>query len=129
MNSVSDLQRRRAINQIWNGAQDHSIAPDVKAYDSQGNAELYWNTILGAARRLYDYPKLAAVFRAFEQYDDAEVYEGLLWLGLENAIYGREVSERPVLERLRRDYAERFVREQRGCAPDDYHLYDFLILL
>ena len=126
MNSVSDLQRRRAINQIWNGAQDHSIAPDVKAYDSQGNAELYWNTILGAARRLYDYPKLAAVFRAFEQYDDAEVYEGLLWLGLENAIYGREVSERPVLERLRRDYAERFVREQRGCAPDDYHLYDFL---
>ena len=113
MNEVSDLQKRRAENIIWNAAQSHGFTPDFKAYDSDSKADLYWNTVIGAVRRHFDYPKIEAVFRSFTEDEDADVYEGLLWLGLENAVYEREKSDRPVLESLRRDYAERFLAQLR----------------
>ena len=89
--AVTDLQQRRAINSIWNAARDYSFQPDFKAYDADGNAELYLNLIIGALRRQYEYPKIAPLFAAFSQEEDADVYEGLLWLGLENCVYLREV--------------------------------------
>ena len=122
MNEVSDLQKRRAENIIWNAAQSHRFTPDFKAYDSNARADLYWNTVIGAVRRHFDYPKLEAVFRSFQEDEDADIYEGLLWLGLENAVYEREKGERPVLEMLRRNYAERFVAQFR--VINDLPLYD-----
>lgn len=126
MNEVSEQQRRRAVNQIWNAAKDYHFAPDFKAYDSEGSADVYWNSIIGAVRRHYEYPKLAAVLSAFQQYEDSDTYEGLFWLGLENAVYQKELAERPVLAELRRDYAERFLKVYGALAQDDYHLYDCL---
>ena len=126
MDEVSELQKRRAINMIWNAARDYSFSPDFKAFDADGRAELYWNCIIGAVRRHYEYPKLAKVFSAFTQYEEGDCYEGLLWLGLENCVYLREVKERPALEALRRDYAERFVAAFGAMAPEDFHLYEHL---
>ena len=113
MTEVSDLQKRRAENIIWNAAQSHGFSPDFKAYDADARADLYWNTVIGAVRRHYEYPKLEAVFRSFQAEEDADVYEALLWLGLENAVFERERDERPVLESLRRDYAERYLSSLR----------------
>ena len=39
MNEVSELQQKRAVNIIWNGAGNYGFAPDFKAYDDQGRAE------------------------------------------------------------------------------------------
>ena len=125
MNAVTDLQRRRAVNQIWNAAKDYSFVPDFKAYDGEGNAELYWNFIIGAVRRHYDYPKIAAVFSSFQQYEESDTYEGLFWLGLENAVYQRELPQRPVLKALRENYARRYLAVY-GAPPDDYSLLDCL---
>ena len=125
MNEISELQRRRAVNQIWNAAKRYDFAPDFKAFDARGNAEIYWNCIIGAVRRHYDYGKLAALFSSFAADEDADLYEGLLWLGLENAVFQRELPERPVLARLRREYAERYLQEY-GENLDDYNLYDCL---
>ena len=119
MNEVSELQRRRAVNLIWNAAKDYRFSPDFKAYDCDGNADVYWNSIIGAVRRHYDYPKLAEVLASFQQYEDSDTYEGLLWLGLENAVFQKELTERPVLEKLRRDYAERFVSVYSAIPLDD----------
>ncbi len=124
MDEVSELQKKRAVNIIWNAARDHDFSPDFKAYDKNAQADLYWNTIIGAVRRHYDYPQLEKVFLSFQQYEDSDIYEGLLWLGLENCVYGREVADRPVLNYLRKNYAQRFVAEYK--APDDLHLYDAL---
>lgn len=110
INEVSEVQRKRALNQIWNGARNHSFSPDFKAYDSDGKADLYWNSIIGSVRYQYDYPQIEAVFRSFEQYEDSAIYESLFWLGLENALYSREEGERPALSALRHDYAESFLR-------------------
>ena len=127
MEEISDIQRKRAINIIWNSAKNYSFAPDFKAYDKDGCADLYWNCIIGAVRQHYDYPKIEKVFAAFTQYEDGDTYESLLWLGLENSIYQKEVEERPVLKELREKYARKFVDEYRGPI-DDYKLYDCLAL-
>lgn len=113
MNEVSELQKRRAENIIWNAAKSHSFTPDFKAYDSEAKADLYWNTVIGAVRRHYDYPKIESVFRSFQTEEDADIYEALLWLGLENAVYEKERETRPALEQLRRSYAQRFVAQMR----------------
>ncbi len=113
MTEVSDLQKRRAENIIWNAAQSHGFTPDFKAYDADARAELYWNTVIGAVRRHYEYPKIEAVFRSFQSEEDADVYEALLWLGLENAVFEKERADRPVLKALRKDYAERFISQLR----------------
>ena len=126
MDEVSELQKRRAINIIWNAARDYSFSPDFKAFDADGRAELYWNCIIGAVRRHYEYAKLAKVFASFAQYEESDCYEGLLWLGLENCVFLREVRERPALAALRREYAERFVAAYGSLAPEDFHLYEHL---
>ena len=81
MTAISELQQRRAINSIWNGARDYGFQPDFKAYDAEGRAELYWNLLIGALRRHYEYPKLQKLFASFSQYEESDTYEGLLWLG------------------------------------------------
>lgn len=126
MNEVSDLQKRRAENIIWNAAQSHGFTPDFKAYDADAKADLYWNTIIGAVRKHYDYPKIEEVFRGFLTEEDSDEYEGLLWLGLENAVFEKEKSDRPVLESLRRDYAERYLSQL--FTTHDPPFYDTMAL-
>ena len=123
---ISDVQNRRAVNIIWNAAHDYSFTPDFKAYDGSGRAEVYWNCIIGAVRRHYEYPKLEKVFLGFQQYEDADVYEGLLWLGLENCVFAREAPSRPALAPLREEYAREVLAS--GKAGDYLHFYETMAL-
>ena len=107
--AISEDEVRRAVNQIWNAAADHSFKPDFKAFDAQSHAELYWNTIIGAVRRQYDYSRIEPVFRSFQEYEDGDVYESLFWIGIENAVFGREAASRPALAALRLEYAVRYL--------------------
>ena len=91
---------------VWNGAGDYSFQPEFKAFGTDGKADPYWNCIIGAVRRHYDYPTLNRLFRSFEGEPAQSVFESLLWLGLENCTYAREVIGRPALEALRRSCAE-----------------------
>ena len=124
MKEISELQTKRAVNIIWNGAKNYSFTPDFKAFDENGNADLYWNCIIGAVRRHYEYPKLEAVLRVFDQYEDADLYQSLFWLGLENCTFYKEVRERPVLARLRCEYAEKYTAQYPG--GDGYHIFEAL---
>ena len=55
---ISDLQKKRACNLIWNAAADYGFTPDFKFYTTDGTADVYWNSIFGLARKYYDYPQL-----------------------------------------------------------------------
>lgn len=123
---ISDVQNRRAVNIIWNAADDYSFVPDFKAYDDDGRADIYWNCIIGAVRRHYDYPKLEKVFLGFQDYEDSDVYEGLLWLGLENCVFVKEAPFRPALPGLRADYARRVLASFKG--GDYERLYETMAL-
>ena len=54
---VTETQQKRADNLIWNAAGSYGFRPDFKAYDSIGLADIYWNPIIGASRKYYDYPQ------------------------------------------------------------------------
>ena len=121
---ISDVQNRRAVNIIWNAAADYTFTPDFKAYDAKGLADIYWNCVIGAVRRHYEYPKLEKVFLSFGDYEDSDVYEGLLWLGLENSVFALESPSRPALESLRRAYAQGIVA--LGRPGDDGQFFDLM---
>ena len=99
--NITDLQKRRADNIIWNIAKDYSFTPDFKAYDSSGDADIYWNIIYGSARRHYEYGKLEKLFAMLDRYKNAAVYEAIFWNALEPVLFRMELSDRPVLESIR----------------------------
>ena len=102
---ILDSEKRRARNLIWNAAGEYGFEPELKAYDHEGRAELYWNSIIGAVRKNFGAKDTAALLGAIRGSGREELFEQLLWLGLENAAFARESPRRPALESLRRRYA------------------------
>ncbi len=113
---IQESEKRRARNLIWNAAGEYGYEPDFKAYDAAGQADLYWNSIIGAARKAYGADTLEALFRAIRGSARESLYEQLLWLGLENAVYQREAAGRPALPSLRRIYARQVLANNLGAA-------------
>ena len=116
---ITDLQKRRADNIIWNCAKDYSFAPDFKAYDSEGNVDLYWNLIFGSARRHYEYEKLEKLFQMLDKYRDASLYETIFWNAIEPVLFQTELSGRPVLERLRPEPEETELKFDAEMTTDE----------
>ncbi|MDO5444990.1 MAG: hypothetical protein Q4F31_05145 [Eubacteriales bacterium] len=110
---VSELQNKRADNIIWNSAGDYSFTPDFKAFDPDGNAELYWNLIIGSVRRHFDYPEIEKLLYGVQQYEESGLYEGIIWLAAESAVFRKEVPFRPILEVLRKKYAQSYISETK----------------
>ena len=116
---IQEQEKRRASNLIWNAAQDYDFEPDFKAYDEEGAADLYWNSIIGAVRKNYGSQPVEELFSAVRGSENELFYEQLLWLGLENAVYQREAPQRPALPFLRRSYAQRFIASIKGSEQLD----------
>jgi len=125
---ISDLQKKRAYNQIWNAAANYGFLPDFRFYTPEGKADVYWNTVIGLARRHYDYDQLKKLFRGLEQEEEAGEYENLVWLGLENALVAKERETRPVLPEMQRAYARQFLERFGGNRTEDDRFFDFLAL-
>lgn len=115
---ILDSEKRRARNQVWTAAQEYGFEPELKVYDAEGRADLYWNSISGCVRRNYDMKELARFFSTFRGSLDQQLYEQLVWLGLESAVFEREQSCRPALPALRRENARRTL-EQFEEQPTD----------
>ena len=122
MIEILDSEKRRARNLIWNAAGDYSFEPDFKAYDEEGRADLYWNSIIGAARRNYGTETIDSLFAAFRGSSQESLFEQLIWLGLENAVYQRESDRRPALPALRRSYAKRVLSHCGPVPPEEPQL-------
>ena len=67
---IRENEQRRADNLIWNAAGDYSLVPWMRVYDAEGRAELYWNSIVGAAFRRYDRNALRSFSDSFGRDDD-----------------------------------------------------------
>ncbi len=115
----SEFQKRRADNIIWNCAEDYSFAPDFKAYDSGGNADLYWNIIYGSARRHYEYEKLKELFAMLDKYKMAADYERIFWNALEPVLFRAELGDRPVLADMRPAPAGSELTFDAGMTTDE----------
>ena len=104
-----ELQNRRAVNQIWNGAGRYDVQPEQAAFDEDGDPELYLNTVMGLARRDYDFARFQPMLHAFQQQPQGGLYSDIFWLGLEHAVYEKESPRRPALESLRQQHARRLL--------------------
>ena len=117
--TITDFQKRRADNIIWNCAKDYSFVPDFKAYDSSGNVDLYWNIIYGSARRHYEYGKLEKLFAMLDGYKNASDYHAMFWNALEPVLYRVELNTRPVLARIRPVPAETELKFDDAMTTDE----------
>ena len=116
---ITDLQKRRADNIIWTCAKDYSFTPDFKAYDSEGNVDLYWNIIFGSARRHYEYDKLEKLFSRLDRYRDAALYETIFWNAIEPVLFETELQGRPVLEGMRPEPVPTELKFDSGMNTDE----------
>lgn len=103
-------EKLRASNIIWNASSDYSVKPDIWALDEDGQADVYWNFIIGAVHRYYDYKLLEKFFSSLEEHEDYDLYLNIAWLGLENCAYLKGRAERPVLKKMRLDYAAKMIQ-------------------
>ena len=117
--NITELQKRRADNIIWNCAKDYSFAPDFKAYDGSGEADLYWNILYGSARRHYEYEKLEELFAMLDSYKNAAVYETVFWTALEPVLFQKELDGRPILARIRPEPAETELKLDADMTTDE----------
>ncbi len=108
---ITEFEKKRAANLIWNGAEDYTIKPGFRVYDNEGRADVYWNSIVGAIHKHYDWHKLQLFYMTFNETVDQGLYENFYWLALENAAFERERELRPVFPYLREKYAQRMLSE------------------
>lgn len=99
-------EAKRARNFIWMAACDYDIEPLFLAFAPDGTADIYLNLIIGLTYKWYEKDKIDDFFNRLTG-KNAALYEGLLWIGLENALYEKERQTRPALYDLRLEYAKK----------------------
>jgi len=122
MVETQSREKQRALNIIWNASGDYSLHSEFEVYDNSGKAELYFNFVIGAVHKYYDYPLIRNFLAELKTDPDHVFYESILWIGLENGVFQKGRIERPVLDELRQSYARKVLR--REDAPSLYYLVD-----
>jgi len=107
---------RRARNIIWNAAGRYDYDPPFMAFFPNGKPDQYFNMVAGLVEKWLDMPRLWDFFLSYEGDRRADEFDDFLWLGLENCVYEKELPERPMMETLRRERAERFFLEQQTLS-------------
>ena len=116
-------EERRARNFVWAAAEQYGLEPLFLAYAPDGTADMYLNIIIGLSYKWYDAEKLETFFHMLGGRQE-ELYQGMLWIGLEQALYEKEKIHRPVLAELRQEYAQENLARYRVLK--EYELIDQL---
>ena len=105
-------EEKRAKNIVWSAAGDYGFDPLYLAFDRTGTADVYLNIIIGLVYKWYEPAEIERLFISLGSGKKA-LYEGIFWLGLENAVYEKEVAKRPALQELRKEYAALNLKQLR----------------
>mgnify|MGYP000380043123 CR=1 FL=1 len=113
------------MNIIWNASGDYSLNPELKAFDENGKANLYWNYIIGALYKHYDYELLDDFFATLKYDSDYIFYKKIFLLGVERCIFYKDKKERPALVSLRNNFAKKAAEHKEAdvygeiCSASD----------
>ncbi len=99
---------RRAMNIIWNAAQDYEWDSPFLAFHPNGTPDDYMNMVIGLTAKWLDRERITDFFERLGEGPSIDEASVLLWLGLENCVYSKELPERPVIERMRAGRAREF---------------------
>ena len=104
--NIDSIQEQRAKNIIWNAAGDYHFVPDYAAYEKDGEPSLYFNCIIGSVHRYYNYAPIHDMLLRLGRLREANLFRGLVWLGLERCTYEHALTDRPLLTTLRTSYSQ-----------------------
>ncbi len=99
---------RRALNIVWTAAETYHFQPDFLAFSVHHTPELYLNMIIGLVYKHYDFTLLSSFFNKLQNSVLKDTFTDIFWLGLENAVFQRELPNRPILQELRQKHAQSF---------------------
>lgn len=120
-------RERRALNMIWNAAGEYGFDAPFMAFDPDGRADFYFNNIIGLTHKWLDMEEIDRFFATYATSARADSFDDLLWLGIENALYEKEVRERPMLTYMRRDYAVKFFKNNQNLSRQQMMLTNILV--
>ena len=110
--SSRSARQRRALNIIWSAAGSYDFRPEFTAYQRNGEPDLYLNSIVGFVHRHYETERLSSyVHETLDHSLLRELFTELLWLGLEQAAYEKELPKRSVLAELRQAHARQYLKD------------------
>ena len=118
---------RRARNYIWNAAGRYDFEPPYIAFYPTGEVDMYFNMIIGLAVKWFDMDCLTAFFDSYRSSRSADEYDEFLWLGIENCVFAKELSERPILAKLRIDRANDFFRIQNSLSRQQVEMQSMAV--
>ena len=108
------------MNQVWNGAGVYGFEPLFLSLNSDGNPNLYLNTIVGCVHRWYGSENPARLFQAWSGDRRQALLDDLAWLALESAAFQKELPRRPILSDLRRAWAEEFFDREHSLSRQEW---------
>ncbi len=120
-------EQRRALNMIWNAAGRYDFDPPFMAFFPNGRPDGYFNMMIGLVDKWLDTEKIEKFFESYDGARDRDEYDDLLWLGLENCLYEKEIGERPILKMLRAERGERFFKTQQTLSRQQMMLQSMLV--
>ena len=118
---------RRARNYIWNAAGRYDFEPPYIAFYPTGEVDMYFNMVVGLAVKWFDMDYLTAFFDSYRSSRSADEYDEFLWLGIENCVFAKELSERPILDQLRIDRANDFFRIQNSLSRQQVEMQSMAV--
>ena len=118
MNAHCTAGQRRALNQVWNGAELYGFEPLFLSLNGDGTPNLYLNTIVGCVRKWYG--EETRLFDRWAGDRRQALLDDLAWLALESAAFQRELPRRPILADLRRACAADFFDREHTLSRQEW---------
>lgn len=103
-NQIANIQRAGACDYTWD---NFLIGENI-----DGNPDFYTNLIIGLSVKYLGSEPLKNLFDKWAYNLRRDRYDMALLFLLEDFAYNKEIKNRPVLENLRKDYAEKFLSDK-----------------
>ena len=106
------INENRIYNLQWAGASNYDFDNFIIGENIDGNPDFYLNLIIGLAIKYLGDKEIQNLFDAWAYNPRRDKYDLALIYLLEDFAYNKEIDKRPVLESLRRTYAQKFLEDK-----------------
>ena len=110
--SNKKINENRITNIQWAGAADYSWENFLIGENIDGNPDFYTNLIIGLAVKYLGHKEIENLFNKWAYNLRRDRYDMALIFILEDFAYNKEIRNRPVLEDLRKAYAQKFLSDK-----------------
>ena len=113
MNKAQDkIYENRIFNLQWAGATSYDFDNFIIGENIDGNPDFYLNLIIGISVKYLGHREIENLINSWTDNPRREKYDlGLIYM-LEDFAYNKELGKRPVLESLRKSFAEKFLADK-----------------